>query len=93
MVDRSFVFVSRLLLTHFEFTGWNLDERYSIVVVGENISPIEIESEGNPYCWIFYTKRFFLFDRALSPELTFRDYKIRNKSVIYARRVEKVETD
>jgi hypothetical protein len=52
-------------------------------------SPIEIESGGETYSWIFYTTRFFIFNRPLSPKKTFDDYKIRNKSEIYVRRVQK----
>jgi hypothetical protein len=53
-------------------------------------SPIETEGQGEPYCWIFYTTRFLIFNRAISPEQTFEAYRIRNKSVIYARRVDKM---
>jgi hypothetical protein len=52
-------------------------------------SPIEIESAGETYSWIFYTTRFFIFNRPLSPQKTFEEYKIRNKSEIYVRRVQK----
>jgi hypothetical protein len=55
-------------------------------------SPLEIEQNGEPFCWIFYTTRFFIFNRPLAPEKTFQDYRIRNKSVVYARRVKKTET-
>lgn len=54
-------------------------------------SPIETEEQGEAYCWIFYTTRFLIFNRAISPEETFEAYRIRNKSVIYARRVDKLQ--
>ncbi|MFM2375076.1 MAG: hypothetical protein RLZZ165_173 [Bacteroidota bacterium] len=54
-------------------------------------APIETESEGKTYTWIFYTTRFFIFNRPLSPTKTFQDYKIRNQSEIYARRVHKID--
>lgn len=52
-------------------------------------SPIEIESNGEAYQWIFYTTRFFIFNRPLSPMKSFEDYHIRNKSEIFVRRVQK----
>lgn len=52
-------------------------------------SPIEMEDSGEYYSWMFYTTRFLIFNRAISPEKTFEDYRIRNKSIVYARRVEK----
>lgn len=55
-------------------------------------APIEMEENGEPYCWIFYTTKFLVFNRPISPDKTFADYKIKNKSVVYARRVDKVVT-
>jgi hypothetical protein len=52
-------------------------------------SPIEIASGGETYSWIFYTTRFFIFNRPLSPKKTFEEYGIGNKSEIYVRRVQK----
>lgn len=52
-------------------------------------SPIEIEADGEPYSWIFYTTKFYIFNRPLSPDKTFEEYGIRNKSEIYVRRVQK----
>ncbi len=52
-------------------------------------SPIEIAYGGETYSWIFYTTRFFIFNRPLSPHKTFEDYGIRNQSEIYVRRVQK----
>ncbi len=52
-------------------------------------SPIEIENGGETYSWIFYTTRFFIFNRPLSPQKTFEEYGIGNKSEIYVRRVQR----
>jgi len=52
-------------------------------------APIETEDGGEPYCWIFYTTRFFIFNRPISPEKTFDEYRIRQNSIVYVRRIEK----
>lgn len=50
-------------------------------------SPIEIEEDGEPYCWIFYTTRFFIFNRPIAHDKTFEQNRIRSRSNIYVRRV------
>ena len=50
-------------------------------------SPIETEVNGEPYCWIFYTTRFFIFNRAIAHDKSFEENRIRRRSKIYVRRV------